>query len=135
MLKFPGPRGLFAGAEGNLEIALMADGVRPSDVYAILRKPSGIDQAFAKLDTIRLASVFWSAGDEPEQLLNEGQAVMTTGYAARFLRLRQGAQRPAKIMWSNQRWRAAYWAIPEGLDDITSAQRFPNVCNRCGATC
>lgn len=122
--KFPGQRGLFAGGEGNLEIALMADGVRPSDIYDVLRKPGGVDQAFAKLNTIRLASVFWSAGDEPEQLLNEGQVVMTTGYAARFLRPRQGARRPAKILWSNQRWRAAYWAIPEGQDDIASAQRF-----------
>lgn len=122
--KFPGQRGLFAGAEGNLEIALMADGIPPSDVYDVLRKPGGVDQAFAKLESIRLASVFWSSGDEPEQLLNEGRVVMTTGYAARFLRPRQGARRPAKILWSNQRWRAAYWAIPTGQDDIASAQLF-----------
>lgn len=122
--KFPGQRGLFAGAEGNLEIALMADGIPPTDVYDVLRKPGGVDQAFAKLETIRLASVFWSSGDEPEQLLNKGQAVMTTGYAARFLRPRQGARRPVKILWSNQRWRTAYWAIPAGQSDIASAQRF-----------
>jgi len=122
--KFPGPRGLFARAEGNLEIALMADGIPPEDVYDVLRKPGGVDQAFAKLNSIRAASLFWSSGDDPEKLLNEGRVVMTTGYAARFLRPRQGARRPAKLMWSHQRWRATYWAIPAGQEDIASAQRF-----------
>ncbi len=121
---FPGQRGLFASAEGNLEIALMADGIPPMDVYDVLRKPGGVDQGFAKLESIRLASVFWSSGNEPERLLNEGRAVMTTGYAARFLRPRQGARRPTKILWTNQRWRAAYWAIPAGQDDVAPAQRF-----------
>ncbi|MBO6947991.1 MAG: extracellular solute-binding protein [Rhodospirillales bacterium] len=121
---FPGKRGLFAEAEGNLEIALMADGIPPSDVYDILRKPGGVDQALAVLDRVRAAAVFWRGGDEPEQFLNDGRVVMTTAYAARFLRPRQGARRPVKLMQSNQLWRATYWAIPSGQDRMVDAQRF-----------
>jgi len=121
---FPGNRGLFAGAEGNLEIALMADGIPPEDVYDILRKPGGVDQALAILDRIRPAARFWQDGAAPEKLLNGGQVVMTTAYAARFLRPRQGARRPAGLMWSNQLWRATYWAIPAGQDRSIDAQRF-----------
>jgi putative spermidine/putrescine transport system substrate-binding protein len=37
--KFPGKRGLRKGAKGNLEFALMADGVAPADVYKTLSTP------------------------------------------------------------------------------------------------
>lgn len=121
---YPGKRGLFAEAEGNLEIALMADGIPPEDVYDILRKPGGVDHALAILDRIRSVAVFWQGGDEPEQLLNEGRAVMTTAYAARFLRPRQGARRPAKLLLRNQLWRTTYWAIPDARADLPGAQRF-----------
>ncbi|MGJ3260039.1 MAG: extracellular solute-binding protein [Rhodospirillales bacterium] len=121
---FPGKRGLFAEAQGNLEIALLSDGVPPEDVYDILRKPGGVEQALAVLDRIRPAAVFWRGGDEPEQLLNDGRVVMTTAYAARFLRPRQGARRPVDLMHANQLWRATYWAIPSDQDRILDAQRF-----------
>ena len=121
---FPGKRGLFAEAEGNLEIALMADGIPPEDVYDILRKPGGVAQALAVLDRVRSEAVFWRGGDEPEQLLNDGRVVMTSAYTARFLRPRQGARRPVKLMQSNQLWRATYWAIPSGQDRTVDAQRF-----------
>ena len=121
---FPGKRGLFARAEGNLEIALLADGIPPEDVYDILRKPGGVEQALAILDGIRPAAVFWRGGDEAEQLLNDGRVVMTTAYAARFLRPRRGARRPVGLMRANQLWRATYWAIPSGQDRVVDAQRF-----------
>lgn len=121
---FPGNRGLFDGAEGNLEIALMADGIPPEDVYDILRKPGGVDQALAVLERIRPVAVFWKGGNEPEQLLNDGRVVMSTAYAARFLRPRHGARRPVELMWANQLWRATYWAIPAGQNKDAAAQRF-----------
>lgn len=124
LTNFPGKRGLFAKAEGNLEIALMSSGIPPEDVYDILRKPGGVDQAFAILDRIKDETVFWRSGDEPEQMLNDGRARMTTAYAARFLRPRQGARRPVKLLWSNQVWRATYWAIPNGHADAANALRF-----------
>jgi len=49
LTKYPGTRGMWTSVLGYpLEIALLADGVAPADVY-----PIDYDRAFAKLDTIR----------------------------------------------------------------------------------
>ena len=47
--RFPGPRALRRGAKFNLELALLADGVKPADIYDALLTPVGIDRALAKL--------------------------------------------------------------------------------------
>lgn len=121
---FPGARGLRDRAEGNLEIALMAGGMPPEDVYDVLRKPDGVEQALKILDTIKSVAVFWRTGDEPERLLDEGLVVMSTAYAGRFQRPRQGARRPVGILWRHQVWWATYWAVPVGRGDPANAQRF-----------
>ncbi len=102
----------------------MSTGIPPEDVYDILKKPEGIDLAFGVLDSIKNEIIFWRSGSEPEQLMNAGTVKMTTAYAARFMRPRQGARRPAKLLWSNQLWRATYWALPSGQPDTANALRF-----------
>lgn len=124
LARFPGKRGLYSRAEGNLELALMADGIPPEDVYQVLRTTEGLEQAFAKLTTLSGAAVFWSQGDGPERLLNEGKVIMSTAYAGRFQRPRSGARRPVGLMWTNQLWRTSYWAIPTNSGDLANAQRF-----------
>src|SRR5262249_23090316 len=47
--KYPGKRALRKGPKTNLEIALLADGVAPGDVYKLLATPAGVDRAFDKL--------------------------------------------------------------------------------------
>ena len=51
--KFPGKRGIRKSPKANLEMALIADGVSHEEVYDVLETPEGVDQAFAKLDTIK----------------------------------------------------------------------------------
>ena len=121
---FPGKRGIFAGAEGTLEIALMADGIPNEDVYDVLRRPGGVERALAKLDTIRPNLIFWRTGAGSEKLLNEGLVSMTTAYAGRFLRPRQGARRPTTLLWDRQLWRSTYWAIPASSSNLANAQRL-----------
>ena len=122
--RYPGKRGLYSRAEGNLEIALMADGTPPEDVYQLLRTTEGLERAFSKLITLSEDAVFWSQGDGPERLLNEGKVVMSTAYAGRFQRPRSGARRPVGLMWTNQLWRTSYWAIPSDGGELAYAQRF-----------
>lgn len=121
---FPGKRGIFAGAEGTLEIALMADGIPAEDVYDVLRRPGGVERALGKLETIKDSLVYWRSGEGAEKLLNEGLVTMTTAYAGRFLRPRQGARRPATLLWDRQLWRATFWAIPSASGNLGDAQRF-----------
>ncbi|SDX04701.1 putative spermidine/putrescine transport system substrate-binding protein [Ruegeria halocynthiae] len=45
---FPGARALYNSAQSMLEIALMADGVAPADLY-----PLDVDRAFEKLEEIK----------------------------------------------------------------------------------
>lgn len=82
--KFPGKRGLRQGAKTTLEIALMADGVAPADVYKVLGTDAGIDRAFKKLDTIKNDIVWWKAGAQPPQLLASGEVAMTSVYNGRI---------------------------------------------------
>ena len=84
--QFPGKRALRKSAKGNLELALIADGVPASEVYDILETDEGVDRAFAKLDTIKHDVVWWEAGQQAAQLLADGEVVMTTSPSAGFLR-------------------------------------------------
>ncbi len=62
------------GARVNLEMALLADGVAPDQVYATLATPEGVVRAFARLDTIKPNIVWWDAVTEPVAMLKDGRA-------------------------------------------------------------
>ena len=75
--KFPGRRALNrASAKFNLELALLADGVAPGEIYKTLDTPEGLDRAFAKLDALK---PIW-AHDSKDALewVKNGRAVMAT---------------------------------------------------------
>ncbi len=80
--KHPGRRGLHRGARGNLEIALMADGVAIGDVYRTLRTPDGLDRAFRKLDQLKPYIVWWDQPGQPAQLLAAGKVLLTSAPSA-----------------------------------------------------
>ena len=82
--KFPGKRGIHTWAQANIEMALVADGVKAKDVYDVMSTPEGIDRAFAKLDTIKDDVVFWSAGSKPLELVSSGEVVMSIAYNGRI---------------------------------------------------
>jgi putative spermidine/putrescine transport system substrate-binding protein len=82
--KFPGKRGIHTWAQANIEMALVADGVKAKDVYDVMSTPEGIDRAFAKLDTIKDHVVFWSAGSKPLELVSSGEVVMAIAYNGRI---------------------------------------------------
>jgi len=63
--KFPGKRGLRKGARYNVEFALMADGVKPADVYKVLATKEGADRAFKKLTELKPNIQWWEAGAQP----------------------------------------------------------------------
>ena len=59
--RFAGRRGMRRSPLANLEFALLADGVPPEEVYAVLDTPEGVNRAFRKLDTAHLAIVAGSS--------------------------------------------------------------------------
>lgn len=77
---FPGRRGLRSRPEDNLEMALIADGVAPSDVY-----PIDVDRAFASLDKIKESVAHWIA-ETPQtvSLLQNNEVDFVFTYSSRI---------------------------------------------------
>lgn len=77
--KYPGYRGLQSAGFGvpiNIEIALMADGVSPDQMY-----PLDLDRAFKKLDTIKGSVALWDAAPKAIQDVADGNTTMTFSYS------------------------------------------------------
>jgi len=122
--KFPGKRGIRKGAKAVLEFALMADGVAPADVYAMLGTPEGLDRAFAKLDTVKSEVVWWEAGAQPPQLLADGEVVMTTAYNGRIFNAAIGEGKPFQIVWDGQSYENEMYVMPKGAPNKDQALEF-----------
>ncbi|MEH6774919.1 MAG: ABC transporter substrate-binding protein [Cereibacter changlensis] len=122
--KFPGKRGIRNAPKGTLEMALMADGVAPADIYTVLGTPEGIDRAFAKLDTIKSQVVWWEAGAQPPQLLADGEVAMTVAWNGRIFSAAVSEGKPFKIVWDGQIYELEGWVIPKGAPNLEEALEF-----------
>jgi putative spermidine/putrescine transport system substrate-binding protein len=122
--KFPGKRGMRKGAKANLEMALMADGVPAADVYAKLATPEGVDEAFAKLDTIKKDVIWWEAGAQPPQLLADGEVAMTTAYNGRLFSAAVAEGKPFVTVWDGQVYEYDLFVIPKGAPHKDEAMEF-----------
>ncbi len=112
--RYPGGRGLQRVARGNLEIALLADGVSAGDVYRTLRSNDGLDRAFRKLDQLKPYIIWWDKPDQPAQLLGAGRVLMTSGPTASVLRAGEAARRHYGLQWADSLGEVQSWAIVQG---------------------
>lgn len=111
--KFPGKRGLRKGARLTLEVALMADGVQPDEVYSLLGTEEGFQRALNKLDSISDHIVWWESGAQPLEWLASGEVVMTAAYSGRVpAAIEEG--RNFGMVWDNQIFSMEYWGIIKG---------------------
>jgi putative spermidine/putrescine transport system substrate-binding protein len=121
--KFPGKRGLRRSAKYTLEIALMADGVEPKNVYATLSTEAGVARAFRKLEQIRKDTVWWEAAPQPSELIAAGIVNMSSGYTLWF-DPGQERNRHTTIIWRQSLYDIDSWAIPKGTPKRDDAYRF-----------
>ena len=112
--KIPGKRSMEKKALNNVEWALIADGVSADDVYDVLDTPEGVAQAFAKLDTIKAETVWWTRGAQPPQLLADGEVVMASAYNGRLFSAIEEEKQPIAMMWDWQVFDIDGWVIPKG---------------------
>jgi putative spermidine/putrescine transport system substrate-binding protein len=122
--KYPGKRGLFAGVRGNLEIALLADGVAPGDVYKTLSGSDGVDRAFRKLDQLRPYIVWWHSGAEAAHLLVSGDALMTSAPSEAVVAAQRAAHRNFTIQWTGNLSSVQFWGIAKGSANLRQAVQF-----------
>jgi putative spermidine/putrescine transport system substrate-binding protein len=121
---FPGPRALRrASPKFNLEMALLADGVAPGDVYATLSTPQGVARALAKLDTIRGALVWWTSEDPPARMMTEGRAAFSTILNGDTFDAATHGNRLGAI-WDRQLYEFDVFGIPKGDPKRGTAMDF-----------
>lgn len=109
-VKFPGPRALKQGAKFNLEMALLADGVSPHDVYKTLEGDDGVARALRKLDTLRPSLLWWHGGGEPAKLIQNGQAVFSTVLNGDIFDARTD---PPGVIWDRQLYEFDVFGVPK----------------------
>ncbi len=127
--KYPGKRGLRKGAKFTLEIALLADGVKPDQVYAALSTSEGVARAFRKLDQIKPHIQWWEAGAQPPQMLAAGDLVMSSAYNGRIATAQKEGKN-LRIAWTNSIFDLDHWVIPKGTPRKDEAYRFIQLASR-----
>lgn len=111
---FPGKRSLMKVAWGNLEWALLADGVAPDEIYDVLETREGVGRAFAKLGELKDDVVWWSEGAQPPQLLADQEVSIATGYNGRFFNAQVAEDQPIELIWDGQLFEVDGWVVPKG---------------------
>ena len=104
---FPGARALRRDPRGTLEFALLADGVKPQDLY-----PLDVDRAFRSLDRIRdHVAVWWVNGAEPAELLASGKVALASVWNGRA-HTGAAAGGQVAVEWNQGMLDSDWWVIP-----------------------
>jgi putative spermidine/putrescine transport system substrate-binding protein len=118
--KFPGRRALSrASAKYNLEMALLADGVAPKDVYATLATQEGLTRAFAKLQALNPIWAHDSIG--ALRWVKDGQAVMATVLNGDIAAEKDFTPH---VIWDHQLYELDVFGIPAGDPARRRAQEY-----------
>ena len=115
--KYPGKRALNKQPIANMEWALLCDGVAYEDVYSTLETEEGQARAFAKLDTIKDSTIWWTASAQPPQLLADGEIFMGSAYNGRLFSAIVEKNQPIGMAWDWQMFDLDGWVIPAGLPE------------------
>jgi putative spermidine/putrescine transport system substrate-binding protein len=114
LARFPGPRAIRrTSAKYNLELALLADGVKRDRLYATLSTQAGIARALAKLSTIRRSLIWWTRAEEPLQMLADGRASMVTALNGNIFESQTRGQ-TVGVIWDNELYELDVFGIPKG---------------------
>ncbi|MCY3884076.1 MAG: ABC transporter substrate-binding protein [Gammaproteobacteria bacterium] len=122
--KFPGRRGMRRSPSGNLEWALMADGVPNDEIFDTLATEEGLQRAFRKLDTIKEHVIWWETGAQAPQLLADGEVVMTTAWNGRIFNAQVVEKQPFVIIWDGHMRDYGAMAIVAGAPNLENAKKF-----------
>lgn len=122
--KYPGKRGLRAGVRGNLEIALLADGVAPGDVYKTLASNEGVDRAFRKLDQLKPYIVWWQTDADAARIIGSGDVLLTSAPSARIAMANQVDRRNFGVQWTASLYEIQSWAVLKGSPNLRQALQF-----------
>jgi putative spermidine/putrescine transport system substrate-binding protein len=111
--KFPGKRALKrSSGKYNLEMALLADGVAPAEVYPMLASEAGLARAFAKLSSLRSSLTWYETDGEAPERIRDGEAVFATALNGQLYDPKQTSS--LGVIWDRQLYEFDAFGIPAG---------------------
>jgi putative spermidine/putrescine transport system substrate-binding protein len=116
---FPGKRGLRKHIDGQLEAALLADGVEPKDLY-----PIDLKRALDKIKEIKPNCIFWETGSEAQQLLRDREVVMENIWNHRGAITRRDTNKRVDFHFNQGIAWVAAWIVPKGTKAQKEVMRF-----------
>lgn len=118
---FSGSRSLENLGPRMLPIALMADGVKPSELY-----PLDLDRAFASLDRIKPSVVNWfTTGSQSANVIASGQSDLGAAWSGRVATAREQG-REIEMTFNQGLLVGDSWVIPKGAPNTDIAMEFIN---------
>lgn len=120
---YDGTRALRRSPVGTLEFALLADGVAMDELY-----PLDVDRAFARLETIRDATLFYEDSKQPVELVRTGQVGLASAWSVRT-NLPEAASL-VKPQWNGGMISADAWVASRGSLNADVAMNFINYATR-----
>lgn len=121
---FPGKRILPKQPRYSLELALMADGVAPDDVYDVLSTSQGQDRAFTKLSSIKDDIIWWENPSEGLSRIVNREAIMGLAFNGRAFMSIVASDQPLEIVWDHQIYTYDYWSILRSAEFQDAAREF-----------
>ena len=99
--------------------ALFADGVPRNKIY-----PIDVDRGFKKLNEIKPhIKVWWTQGNQSQQLLRDGEVDMIGMWNARGSELKnQGV--PCEVVWDGALFSNTMWGVAKGSPNAKAAWQF-----------
>lgn len=128
--RFPGQRALMRGPRYTLELALLADGVKPGDVYTELKRTEGVDRAFAKLATIQSEIEWVEKPADAMALLSQQKAVMAAAFSGRAFHEIAVNARPYGVIAQGQIYDFNVWVVPRSAPNKQAALDFIDFATR-----
>ena len=107
--KYPGKRSMKKDPVAMMEVALMADGIPPDQIYPLDR-----DRALKKIATIKNVTLFWANATQSQSLLRDGEVVMGLLWNTRATVLKKETE--GRIDWSYRQGFLQHgcWVVPTG---------------------
>ena len=109
----PGRRAIPAYARYALPLALLADGVKPDELY-----PLDIDRALASIDRIKDDLILWEAASQTPQLLKSKEAVYVATWDNVF------EEDGFFVNFAPGIWDVAYFVMPKGAPNPELAMKL-----------
>lgn len=120
---FDGTRALRRTPVGTLEFALLADGVAKEELYPLDER-----RAFAVLETIRDATLFYEDGKQPVELVRTGQVGLASAWTVRTTL--PDVASLVNPQWTGGMISADAWVTPRGSENEDVAMSFINYATR-----